>query len=70
MMTERDEHAIWDSRWEGRKVTTPDGHGVCCGFADDRTGISYQVRTVNPEGVTTWHDFPKKVVKLVGKEKR
>ncbi len=68
-MPERDEHAIWNSRWRGREVSTPDGSGICSGFSDEGTGISYQVRTINPQGVTVWHDYPRKSVKL-RKEKR
>jgi len=68
-MSERDEHAIWNSRWRNKQVDTPDGPGICSGFSDEGTGISYQVRTVNPEGVTMWKDHPKKNVKLVKGER-
>lgn len=61
---ERDEHAIWNARWRGRQVVTPDGGGICCGFHDDGTGVQYQVRTVNPQGVTTWRHYPRAELKL------
>ena len=70
METRRDEHSIWESRWLGRHVDTPDGPGICSGFSVETSGIQYQVRTVNPEGVTVWKDFPKRKVRLIrGKNK-
>ena len=64
-MSDQDEHAIWNSRWRGHQVDTPDGFGLCCGFNNGRTGIEYQVITVNSEGVKVWRDYPRAQVKLV-----
>ena len=69
-MSERDEHAIWQSRWLGKIVDTPDGPGTVSGFSDEGTGISYQVRTINPQGVTTWRDWPITQVKLLRKGRK
>ena len=64
MKEERDEHAIWVARWEGRRVDTPDGIGICTGFNDEGTGVTYQVKTINPHGVKVWKDYPRAKVTL------
>jgi len=68
MAEERDEYKIWQSRWEGRQVDTPDGPGVCCGFLNDvkgYTGVAYQVRVQDAEGKIVWREYPKAKVKLL-----
>jgi hypothetical protein len=62
---EKDEHAIWLSRWNGKKVSTPDGVGVCCGFNNEGPSVEYQVRLENEHGVTTWRHYNKKFLKLI-----